>query len=146
VLFRSDLGERSFECTKKLMAMPLFVCLATYGEQMFAEHVTACYDRARHFAAALEEAPDFELVTPPDANIVCFRHLPRHLGGSDRPAQNRWQAEVRARVIARGAYYLVQTQLGDTVSLRVTIINPLTTEAHLDALLAEVRAAAAELA
>lgn len=141
-----DLGSRSFECTKKMMAMPLFVCLATYGEELFGEHVTACYDRARHFAAALAGAPDFELATSPDANIVCFRHLPAHLRGADRAAQNRWQAEVRSRVLARGAYYLVQTQLGDTIYLRITVINPLTTTAHLDALPDELRRAAAELA
>jgi L-2,4-diaminobutyrate decarboxylase len=140
-----DLGQRTIECTKRMMAMPLYVCLATYGEAPFAEHVTACYDKARAFAAAISEQPDFELATPPDANIVCFRHLPLARLGADRAAQNRWQAELRQRVLARGAYYLVQARLGDTVYLRTTIINPLTTSALLEELLVELRAASAEL-
>lgn len=140
-----DLGHRTIECTKRLMAMPLYVCLATYGEQMFADHVTACYDKARAFAAAIAEQPDFELATSPEANIVCFRHVPPALRDADRATQNRWQAELRSRVLARGAYYLVQTQLRDTVYLRTTIIHPLTTAALLDELLVELRRAAAEL-
>ena len=140
-----DLGTRTFECTKRMMALPLYVCLATYGEAVFAEHVTACFDRARAFAAQLTEAPDFEVATPPEANIVCFRHLPAWLRGAALADQNRWQTEVRARVIGRGAYYLVQTELRGIVYLRVTIIHPLTSPEHLSALLDELRAAEREL-
>jgi L-2,4-diaminobutyrate decarboxylase len=141
----NDLGARTFECTKRMMAMPLYVCLATYGEAMFAEHVTTCYDRARHFAAELAAAADFELATEPEANIVCFRHLPSQLRDADLGAQNRWQSELRGRILGRGSFYLVQTQLGDTVYLRTTIIHPLTSDDRLRALLDEIRTTALEL-
>lgn len=140
-----DLGTRTFECTKRMMALPLYVCLATYGEAVFAEHVTACFDRARGFAAQLSDAPDFEVATSPEANIVCFRYLPEPLRGAALADQNRWQAEVRARVLARGAYYLVQTQLGGVFYLRTTIIHPLTSADHLGALIEEIRAVGHEL-
>ncbi len=139
-----DLGQRTFECTKRMMAMPLYVCLATYGEALFADHVTDCYDKARDFAAAIAAQPDFELALQPQANIVCFRHLPPSLRSADLATQNRWQAELRSRVLSRGAYYLVQTMLGDTAYLRTTIIHPLTTGSSLEALLDELRRAAAE--
>jgi L-2,4-diaminobutyrate decarboxylase len=140
-----DLGQRTIECTKRLMAMPLYVCLATYGEAMFAEHVTASIDKARQFAGLLQTQPDFELLIEPQCNIVCFRFLPAHLRGADRMRLNRWQADVRARVLGRGAYYLVQTELDGIVYLRTTIIHPLTTPGHLEELLAELRRAGEEL-
>jgi L-2,4-diaminobutyrate decarboxylase len=140
-----DLGQRTIECTKRMLALPLYVCLATYGEGLFADHVTSCYDKARAFADAVAAQPDFELALEPQANIVCFRYLPDTLRRADRAEQNRWQSELRSRVLARGAFYLVQTQLGDTVYLRTTIMHPLTTADHLESLLDELRRAAVEL-
>jgi L-2,4-diaminobutyrate decarboxylase len=140
-----DLGQRTIECTKKMMAMPLYVCLATYGEAFFAEHVTACFDKARQFAAHVRAQPDFELAVEPQCNIVCFRHLPAALQGADAAQVNRWQTALRGRVLARGAYYLVQTQLRERVYLRTTILHPLTTAGQLEGLLDELRAASAEL-
>jgi L-2,4-diaminobutyrate decarboxylase len=140
-----DLGQRTLECTKKMMAMPLYVCLATYGEAFFAEHITACFDKARQFAAHVRAQPDFELAVEPQCNIVCFRHLPAALRDAGAVQLNRWQTALRGRVLARGAYYLVQTQLGEHVYLRTTILHPLTTAGQLEGLLDELRSASAEL-
>jgi L-2,4-diaminobutyrate decarboxylase len=140
-----DLGHRTIECTKRMMAMPLYVCLATYGEAFFSDHVTACFDKARQFAELLQSQSDFDLAIEPQCNIVCFRYLPSHLRDADIERINHWQSHVRNRVLHRGSYYLVQTQLGDKVFLRTTIIHPLTTPGHLEGLLDELRQAGAEL-
>lgn len=142
----SDLGHRTIECTKRLMAMPLYVCLATYGEGLLAEHVTACYDLARDFAAAITARPSFELAVEPEANIVCFRYLPEPLRGAELAEQNRWQTELRARVLQRGEFYLVQTELRGAVYLRTTLIHPLTTARHLEKLLEELEATGRQMA
>lgn len=142
----SDLGHRTIECTKRLMAMPLYVCLATYGEGLLGEHVTSCYDLARDFASAIQARPDFTLATQPDANIVCFRYLPEALRSADLAEQNRWQTELRARVLARGEFYLVQVQLNGAVHLRTTLMHPLTTAAHLERLLDELAATGRQMA
>ncbi|HET9037606.1 MAG TPA: hypothetical protein VFN45_15450, partial [Myxococcaceae bacterium] len=47
-----------------------------------------------------------------------------------------------ARLLAEGTFYLVQTRLRGHVHLRVTLINPLTTEEDLEGLLAAIRRAA----
>jgi L-2,4-diaminobutyrate decarboxylase len=53
------------------------------------------------------------------------------------------QLRVRERLLRDGAFYVVKTRLRDGgVWLRVTIINPHTTDADLDALSEAVRAAA----
>ena len=76
----------------------------------------------------------------PQANIVCFRHLPgAYLAGPELDAH---QARLRKAVIQAGTHYLVQTDLHGQTYLRVTLMNPRTTEADLEGLLAALRAAA----
>ena len=58
--------------------------------------------------------------------------------GRDRPGL---QAAIRQRLLAEERFHIVQTQLGGRVWLRVTIINPLTTEVDLAALMEAIREA-----
>lgn len=130
-------GLRTFECTKRMMGVELWGALALHGTQMFSDYVTQMFDLGRTFAAMIQEAEDFELAVEPDCNIVCFRHL----AGAEADL-DRCQERVRQRLLAKGAFYLVQTRLRGRTYLRVTLINPLTTENDLEALLVAIRAAA----
>ncbi len=131
-----DIGQRTLECTKLMIALKLYVALSVHGTRLFADYVTASFDLARRFAARLHQAPDFELAVEPEANIVCFRYTPE--GDADLDAL---QQRVRHRLLADGAFYLVQTRLPAGVFLRTTLINPLTGDDDLAALLEAIRAA-----
>jgi L-2,4-diaminobutyrate decarboxylase len=133
-----DTGLRTLECTKRMMALKVYAALAVHGPAFFAEYVTATFDRARRFAAMLAAAPDFEVAVEPQCNIVCFRVLRSGLAG---PALDALQARVRTAIVAQGGFYLVQTGLPRGTFLRVTIINPLTTDEDLCALMLAIRAA-----
>jgi L-2,4-diaminobutyrate decarboxylase len=50
---------------------------------------------------------------------------------------------VRDAIVRSGAFHLVKTSLRGRTYLRTTLINPLTTEADLEALLARVETTAA---
>jgi L-2,4-diaminobutyrate decarboxylase len=130
-------AHRTLECTKRMMGVELWAALALHGTRMFSEYVTRMFDLGRTFAAMLDDADDFELTVAPDCNIVCFRHVP-----PDFESLDAHQERIRARLIAEGSFYLVQTRLRGQVTLRVTLMNPLTTEADLEALLAAIRRAA----
>jgi L-2,4-diaminobutyrate decarboxylase len=130
-----DGALRTLECTKRMMSLKLYAALSLCGTRMFADYVTATFDLAKHFAAALRAASDFEVAVEPECNIVCFRHTPT--GATDLDAL---QLRVRERLLASGAFYLVQTCLPAGVFLRTTLINPLTTHDDLQALMDAVRA------
>ena len=134
-----DVGLRTLECTKLMMTLKVYVALRVHGEAFFGDYIDHVFALAQRFAARLAAAPDFELALPPAQNIVCFRHTPPGVTGADLDAL---QARVRDRVIQAGHAYLVKTGLPTGVFLRTTIINPLTTDADLDAVLDAVRAAA----
>lgn len=135
-----NLCGRTLECTKTMMALPLYLVLAVHGERLLGEHVTSRFDLGRWFGAYLREQPDFTIPVDPECNIVCFRHVPD--GARDLDAL---QAAIRRRILESGAFHLVQTQLPSGLHLRVTIINPATGEDHLRELVSAVRKAAREV-
>jgi len=135
----SEIGPRTLECTKRMMSLELYGALELHGTRLFADYVTRMYDLAEVFAGMLREASDFVLAVEPDCNIVCFRYHPP--GVLDLDAL---QTRVRLALLASGAFYLVQTRLPAGIYLRVTLINPLTEESDLRALLTAIRALVVE--
>ena len=132
-----DSGLRTLECTKRMMALELYASLSEHGSAFFRDYVSRTFDLARWFAREIDAAPDFELATEPQANIVCFRVTPAGVADLDG-----LQLAVREELVHSGAFYLVKTRLRDRTYLRTTIINPRTTERDLEALLTAIRAAA----
>jgi L-2,4-diaminobutyrate decarboxylase len=133
-----DPALRTLECTKRMMALPLFVTLASMGPCAIGAYIEEMIERARSFADMVRDAPDFELAIEPECNIVCFRWV-TNTGAQSADIQTR----LRERVVRSGKYYLVQTTLPMGTFLRVTIINPRTTDDDLLGLLQAVRDAAA---
>jgi L-2,4-diaminobutyrate decarboxylase len=122
-----------------MMALKLYTSLKLLGTRLFADAVTESFELARRFADRLQATGDFELALPPDCNIVCFRHTPAGVPPAELDAL---QARLRQRVVMGGDFYLVQTALpGRGVYLRTTLINPLTRDEDLDALLDALRRA-----
>jgi L-2,4-diaminobutyrate decarboxylase len=120
-----------------MMGLGAYAALSSIGLERLGAYVEGRFDLARRFAELLREAGDFEVVEP-DCNIVCFRHRPAGVGGA---ALDERQARARQRLIEGGGFYLVKTRLHGEVWLRVTIINPLTREEDLRALIDAIRAA-----
>lgn len=131
-----DVGLRTLECTKEMMALKLYTCLSLLGTRFFADYVTATFELSRRFAERLLASGDFEVAVPPDCNIVCFRYTPAGVPASELDAL---QSRLREQLITRGDFYLVQATLPKGVYLRTTLINPLTTDEDLDALMNALR-------
>lgn len=129
-----NLANRTLECTKRAMGLKLYAALSMYGPELFGQYVEMMFDLAKTFAEKLKAAKDFELAVEPECNIVCFRYKPQFPASVDLT-----QYKVRQRLLAEGSFYVVQTQLPKGLFLRVTLINPFTTPADLDALLASIR-------
>ena len=135
-----NLGQRTIECTKHMMALKAFVCLQVYGTQYFADYIAGRYALARRLYEMLQASTDFECPVPPQANIVCFRRVP---AGVPATALDELQGAIRQQLIRSGKFYVSQTRLPGGLYIRLTLINPLTEDSHLRALLEEVRSVAA---
>ncbi|MGD9854114.1 MAG: aspartate aminotransferase family protein [Planctomycetaceae bacterium] len=134
-----DSGLMTIECTKRAAAYGLWGLWSLFGRQLFADLVDVTFDLGRAFYEMLVEAPDFVPLHEPQCNILAFRYIPDELAGADPARIGEFNRAVRRRLIESGEYYIVQTNLDGAGALRVTIINPLTTESHLSGLLDAIR-------
>lgn len=136
-----NLGQRTIECTKGMIALKAFICLQVYGTQYFADYIAGCYALAHRFYEVLHASADFECPVVPQANILCFRHVP---AGIPAAALDGLQGSIRQKLIASGKFYISQTRLAAGLYMRVTLINPSTQDSDLQALLEEIRSTAAK--
>ncbi|CCH54616.1 pyridoxal-dependent decarboxylase [Fibrisoma limi BUZ 3] len=128
-------GKRAFECTKLMMSAKVYAVLRTYGDEIFTENVDTLYGLARRFAGQIQQRAGFELAVEPESNIVCFRYV----GDLTDPGQlDDLNNQIRRQLLRDGQFYIVQTTLRGRVYLRVSLMNPLTTDDHLATLLTEV--------
>jgi L-2,4-diaminobutyrate decarboxylase len=137
-------GLRTLECTKRMMSTIVDAALRALGVQTFRDYVDRTFALGKALAAKIDDALDFELITPPAANIVCWRWRPAG-APPPGPALDDLQATVRRRVLERGRFYILQTRLATGVVLRSALMNPLTEDVDLDGLLVEIRSQGADL-
>ena len=76
---------------------------------------------------------------------MVFRHVPAELRDAPAERVGDFQLELRRRLIESGEFYIVPFKRDGVGALRVTIINPLTTPAHLDQLMDALRRQGREL-
>jgi L-2,4-diaminobutyrate decarboxylase len=132
-----DFGLRNLECTKRMMGVALYLALAVHGTALFDAQISGLFDTARRFADVIRASGDFVVACEPQCNIVCFRHCP-----AGRELDDGAHARIREELLKGGRFNLTRTELDGKTWLRVAIMNPLTADADLEALLAAVREAA----
>lgn len=134
-----DSGMVTVECTKRAAAMGLWGVWSMFGKELFAALVDSTFALGKTFYRLLQNTNDFQPYCEPECNIVVFRYLPPEVGALSSEAANRFQLELRRRVVRSGAFYLVSNNIEGTAYLRTTLINPLTSEADLQNLLDALR-------
>jgi L-2,4-diaminobutyrate decarboxylase len=135
-----DSGQRTLECTKRMMGLKVYATLRALGTDAIGAYVERMFDMGNRFGGLIAARPGLELAVDPDCNIVCFRVRRDGLSGPDLDAL---QARVRKQLLESGEFYIVQTKLPAGAFLRVTLVNPLTSEADLTRLLDRVEQLAA---
>ena len=140
-----DSGMRAVECTKRAAAFGLWGVWSLFGRQLFADMVDVTFAMGHTFYEKLSAADDFVPLHEPQCNIVVFRHIPAALREAPAEEVGAFQLELRRRLIESGEFYIVPFKGDGIGALRVTIINPLTTPAHLDDLMDALRRHGREL-
>lgn len=128
-------ATRTIECTKSALGIIAYSALKYYGGSYYREYIDSRYDLAQRFSEMIKSDKNLAIAVEPESNIVCFRFSPENSAGLDLNAIN---SEIRSRIIKEGSFYIVQVELEGKLWLRVTIINPVTSEDDLKALLERV--------
>jgi L-2,4-diaminobutyrate decarboxylase len=126
---------RTIECTKSALGIVAYTALKYYGNEYYREYIDSRYDLAAKFAVMIRSDRQLQLAVQPESNIVCFRFAPEKVNSNKL---NHINSEIRAEIIKDGSFYIVQAELEGKIWLRITIINPVTSETTLKKLLVRV--------
>jgi len=133
---------RTIECTKSALGIIAYTAMKYYGENYFSEYINSRYDLTLRFSEIVKSDPLLELALEPESNIVCFRYAPKGLGET---SLNLINASIRERIIKDGSFYIVQAELDGKIWIRLTIINPVTSEKDLKKLILMIKKTGTEL-
>ena len=138
-----DQGVRSFQCSRRADVLKLWVVLQRLGRRGIAALHDHLCDLAVQVREELATHSEFELLHEPDSNILCFRYVGEKRADDETlDAINR---EIRERYNKSGAGWITATLLGGRRVLRVTMMNPRSTPAHIRALVDGLLSVASEV-
>ena len=135
--------EESIELSRRFRALKLWLSLRYHGLAAFRAAISRDLVHARRLAAAVSQHPELELLNEVELSAVCFRHLLKKDASEEE--RNRFNTAVLKRLIARGSVYLSNALLKGKFCLRACLVNHLTKESDVDAVVPEVVAAAREV-
>jgi aromatic-L-amino-acid decarboxylase len=134
--------EESIELSRRCRALKLWLSLRYHGLSAFRAAIRKDLDCAQRLAAAVASSPALELTAPVELSAVCFRHLVRKDASEEE--RTRFNLALLKRIVARGRVYLSNAMLHGKFCLRACIVNHLTKESDIDAIVPEVLAAVQE--
>ena len=134
----ADSGE---QLTRYSRALKIWVSVQYFGLAAIHDAIENGMQLAELMERKLRDRGGFEILSPAQFGIVCFRLKPE--GITDMAALDALNERVNARVNATGRFLISSTRLRGTFSLRVCTHSFRTTEADLDELLELIVASSA---
>jgi L-2,4-diaminobutyrate decarboxylase len=138
-----DQGVRSFQCSRRADVLKLWVVLHRLGRCGIAELHDHLCDLAVHVRDELRTRPEFDVLHEPHSNILCFRYVGDR--SADDDALDEINREIRERYNRSGAGWITATLLDGRRVLRVTMMNPRSTPAHIRTMVDGLTAIGAEV-
>lgn len=135
--------EESIELSRRFRALKLWLSWRYHGLEAFREAIKRDLGHAQRLAMAVSRCPELELCNDVGLSAVCFRH--RLNENASEQARNRFNTAVLKLLIARGRIYLSNAVLKGRFCLRACIVNHLTRDSDVDAVVPEVLAAARDV-
>ena len=135
--------EESIELSRRFRALKLWFSLQYHGFATFRKWIHKDLEHAKRLGSLIAQTRKLELMAPIVLSAVCFRYV-----GSGELAEtelNQMNFEILRRVNQRGHVYLSNATLHSKFCLRACIVNHRTTDSDVDAVVAEVLAAASEV-
>ena len=157
-----DLGIKTQEGSREAHSLILDSALKIMGTRGYGLMIDHGIETAKAFAEKIQARPDFQLISPPELNLLAYRAVPRNLARQLEAAPEEWlavnqkldQLNINLQRIQReaGKSFVSRTRLRlspkdaeNVVVLRSVIMNPYTTPEILDDILDEQAAIVREL-
>ncbi len=129
--------------SRRCRALKLWLSLRYHGLEAFRAAIRRDLQHARRLADAVRACTELQLVAVGELSAVCFRHLGRPDASEEE--RNRFNTALMKRIVRRGRVYPSNALLEGKFCLRACIVNHLTKDSDIDAIVPEVVEAAREL-
>jgi glutamate/tyrosine decarboxylase-like PLP-dependent enzyme len=113
--------------SRRARGLPFWFSLAALGSDAYADGVEKTLGLTRWTAGAIRAHPNLELLFEPELSVVLFRRV-----GWSAEDYQRWSDEL----LMSGNAFVVPTSWDGETVLRFCFVNPTTTEADVEAVLA----------
>ena len=143
-----DFCELSPELSRPFRGLRVWLPFKLYGAAAFTAALDEKLDLTCWATEELRQMPGIEILAEPQLSIVAFRAVPSGvhsdagLSDADLDALNQ---DFLDRINARKRVYLTATRLGGRFALRLCILSFRTHRDRMEACLADIRAALAEI-
>jgi aromatic-L-amino-acid/L-tryptophan decarboxylase len=118
--------DYGIQLTRNFRALKLWMSIKVFGWAAFRAAIQRGFVLAEFTEACLRKMPGWEIVTPAQMGIVCFRYS----GAGDA-----FHLQLVQTLLEDGFALITSTILGKRTVLRTCTINPRTTEADIEAVL-----------
>jgi len=132
--------DYGIELSRRFRALKVGLTLRYYGARRIAEAIIGDIALAGYLAQLVDDADDFELLTPVELSICCFRYRPP---GVDTDEElDRLNEQILPVVQKGGQAYVSNATVNGHFSLRACITNFRTTKADIERTVEVIREAA----
>ena len=137
-----NLVTTSLLTSRRFDALKLSISFQTLGREKLAAMIDHTIALAHQAAAVIRGARDLELVCEPQFSTVVFRYIPSGLESH----ADRINREIPQKLFDRGVAVIGRTRVQSRHCLKLTCINPATTEADMERLIELIRSQGRECA
>jgi glutamate/tyrosine decarboxylase-like PLP-dependent enzyme len=125
-----DFRNRGLQLSRGSRALKLWLSLRVFGLDSFRDAIAHGIALAEHAESVLRRRDGWEVVSPAQLGIVCFRRVAAGVGAEDL---DRMNDELVRAAVADGYAAPSSTVLDGHTAIRLCTINPRTTFADVDA-------------
>ncbi|MCP4724590.1 MAG: amino acid decarboxylase, partial [bacterium] len=138
-----DYKDYGFQLTRASRALKIWFSFRAYGLKRIGGIVDRNISLAKDLHARLENEDCWEILSPTELSIVCFRFIP----GSqmDEESLNSLQYDILTKLEQSGEAFLTPAVLRGKAGLRICIANHRTTQEDIDFLIGTLRSIGEEL-
>ena len=121
-------ADRGIQLTRYSRAMKIWMSVKYFGTDAIAAAIADGMRRARLMESLVAASRDFEVLSPAQFGIVCFRARPRGMAADQLDALNE---RINSRVVAGGRFLISSTRLNGSFSLRMCTLGFRTTDSDI---------------
>lgn len=125
-----NLADRGLQQTRAFRALKVWMSIMGYGLDSFRTAIDTCLDLALHVERRVAASDRFELLTPAQLSIVCFRR-----SAPTEVEAEAFNAALVEGLLASGEGFLSSTRVGGRYALRICLVNHATTRQDVDRVL-----------